>query len=189
MNFSFATELEPSLAESFDFFAECCSKLLPNREDDRLLELNERENLQTIVILPPQYKIDDENQVIHDEINNQITLRNSSFVYKLYKKSNSIHSFPRLKIELGISKSSNENLNNTLTSLNNSANVKINENGRNTKNANFSDTQSVSSDNTQTQFSIKPKKSKVLDTPIGVRTRPEMLHSQKVSFERLFFMN
>lgn len=102
MNFSFGTEYE-SLAESFGFFAECCSKVLLNREDDRLLELNEKENHQTIVILPPQYEFKlNGDQVAHDELKDQVTFKNSAFIYTLQKLQDSNHTFPYLKIELGV---------------------------------------------------------------------------------------
>jgi hypothetical protein len=179
MNFSFATELEPSLAESFDFFSKCCSKMLSKNDEDRLLELNEKENHQTIVILPPQYQfnIDGESQMIHDEFKNQIYFKDSSFIYKLRNNS-----FPRLKFELGISKTSNEDLNSTISSIN-SVNYKNNENNQDTKISNFLDVQS--SYNTQNQLIFKSTKSKVLSTPIGVRTKAEKLQSLKVGIKNL----
>lgn len=67
MNLSFTTELDSSLADSFFFFAEICNRLsVPNHlinsptsptgvknEDEKLLELYECENGQTVVVLPP----------------------------------------------------------------------------------------------------------------------------------------
>lgn len=63
MNLSFTTELDSSLADSFYSFAEICGRLAAqaatstsqsaSRDDERLLELNECENVQTVVVLPP----------------------------------------------------------------------------------------------------------------------------------------
>lgn len=70
MNLSFTSELEISLADSFYFFAEVCSKLglaqspsgvnsshAINDDSVKLLELNESDNGQTVVVLPPSTSI------------------------------------------------------------------------------------------------------------------------------------
>lgn len=161
MNLSFATESESNLAESFDFFAECCSKVLQNREEDRLLDLNESNNPQTIVILPPLISEDD--TVVVDQSLDQGLFKTSSFVYNLV---NSNQTFPRLKCELGLADSLlEEDLNNTSAS---SVNLNVNNN-------NNSDTQSISS----AQNLLNIKKQKIPSTPIGVRTNAEKMLAQK----------
>lgn len=193
MNISFATELEQNLAESFDFFANCCSKVLNLRDEDRLLELNESNNQQTIVILRPTCDLSDDKLTSEDESSTSdwnttssspehILLKNSEFVYL---KQNSSNFFPKLKLELGLSSSltnnddSNDTSSASATNLNNNNNNNLNLNDElNQKASNHSYTQSNSSANTQNQL-FPVKKPKVPSTPIGVRTMTKKLQAQK----------
>lgn len=58
MNVSFISELEPSLADSLEFFDDCCNKFnttnIDRDESIRLLDINTNLSDQTIVVLPPE---------------------------------------------------------------------------------------------------------------------------------------
>jgi hypothetical protein len=78
MNLSFTSELHIELADSFAFFSDLCSKYLSiqNVGEMRLLDLNEYENNQTVVILPPVFA-EQEN----DHADPSTSTDSSAFVY------------------------------------------------------------------------------------------------------------
>ncbi len=187
MNFSFVTELEPSLAQSFNFFADCCTKFLTIKEEDQLLEFNVSNNPQTVVILPPSvaFNSDDKECLLLENEDGLIFFKNSAFIYK--SNMNITNYFPRLKIELGLNLLEKEELNETSCSLNsgtseNNDNIDENYSSKNI----FSDNQSISSKSINNNFITFAKKN-VPMTPIGVRTKAEKLQSHKVQIF-LYFM-
>ncbi|CAM6002406.1 unnamed protein product, partial [Sphagnum balticum] len=128
MNLTFASELDPALADAFGHFDECCRRATHaaaagNSGDmSPLLELNDlNANHQTVVVLPPSVSSfdnddrltltveqavseDGEQQQTPQEIPPpppQVLFRSSAFVYEL-RKSVSVARFPRLKLELGL---------------------------------------------------------------------------------------
>ena len=178
MNLSFATELDPSLAESFAFFAQCCSKVMTAKEEEKFLELNESNNDQTIFVLPPNCDLKEEDYSMEGdnlEIKDLISIKGSEF---LYNCRTDFISFPRIKQELGIE---NESLKNSTQNLllNNLNEAPHGErepsNNSNSLDPNKADTQSISS-NSQPQN----RKIKMPNTPIGVRTKAEKYEEQKV---------
>lgn len=181
MNLSFASELEPGLADAFAFFAEICSKLnsQSNRDEDiRLIDLNESSNNQTVFVLKPD--VDAEflsllnNDLLSSGDTNEIINNSSAFIYDTKENC-----FPKLKIEVYLSTNSNANssvdLNKSYSGLN------LNENLDSQKNSilHLAETQSISSSNTQIQFK---RLSKIANTPIGVRTKAEKLQAINVIF-------
>lgn len=111
MNLSFATELDPSLIDSFAFFSECCSKQM--RDDEPFLDLYDSAS-STKVILPPTYQteanVPDEHEDLAPlaatgfQVKDFIFLRRSAFVYNnvIASISQPLKQFPRLKAEYGL---------------------------------------------------------------------------------------
>ena len=78
MNLSFTTELQPEIADSFEFFSNLCSKYNNNLLNDApLLDLNQYNN-QTIFILPPLFL----NKITSESDSND---NKSNFVYSSKK--------------------------------------------------------------------------------------------------------
>ena len=191
MNLSFATELDSNLADAFAFFSDCCSKVI--KEDEHFLVMNETESQSTVVIMPP---INEPNKL--DEIaelplglekNDLIFLKNSAFIYNNYNSKTT--RFPRLKIELGINQVNS--VYNSLNDLNISNHSDANDSGNSfyrkgsiTEQSLYThgnvDSQSISSNNAQSQLISTQRKLKIPNTPVGVRTNVEKLQSQRVSF-------
>ncbi len=65
INISFLSELDSSLADALAFFDDCCKRINPNsdKDDNRLLDINRFISDQTVVILPPEpFMINNEKQ-------------------------------------------------------------------------------------------------------------------------------
>jgi len=196
MNLSFTSELHSALADSFAFFDDICLKVNPlNQHRDsesssnsnahnRLLELNEHLNGQTVVILPPSFDL--HNNGI------DIMFNESAFVYD--KAENT---FPPLRNELFVSSVKNSATDLTVDSQstlflmpnpvhahqsNNTEKDSIQTNAN--TDSSKTDTQSLSSTNTLFIANNKTsnKLSKIANTPIGVRTKAEKVQAQRVSY-------
>jgi hypothetical protein len=155
MNLSFTSELEPSLAYAFTFFAECCSKVNAmsyKGEDIRLLNIESR-NDQTVFVLPPTAI-------------SEMTISNSAFIYNSETTTatttttshepiqhSSTHLFPRLK-----NKKELKNLVKSVKRITTKQQSYDNNSNNNINNSNINSNQNV---------------------PTGVRTKGEKLESKK----------
>lgn len=203
MNLSFTSELEPSLADAYEFFSQLCYKSnaqltqSPYKEDDLpILELNELENNHTIVILPPNLdnqlmiKMPDMTENSNDDDSNSgqssyVESFNSAFVYVQKSKSR----FPPLKCELFVDDAAKSVANSALDlnvqsdAQSRQAAYEVESNLNTAIDANKADTQSNSSVATN---NLIRRLNRTANTPIGIRTLAEKQHAQKVTHLSLF---
>ena len=108
MNLSFASELEPTLADAFAFFAELCSRINPaaNTADEPMSHMRVIEMLgyqrtvsdQTVVVMAPcmsDYAGDNDADDGGDDVEAEYSLENSAFVYEP-----NVSHFPRVACEM-----------------------------------------------------------------------------------------
>ena len=160
------------------------------------LVMNESESQSTVVIMPP---INEPNKLdvivelpLGLEKNELIFLKKSAFIYNNYNSKTT--RFPRLKIELGINQV--DSVFNSLNDLNisNHSDANDSENSFYRKSSTNEqslyihrnlDSQSISSNNAQSQLISTHRKLKIPNTPVGVRTNVEKLQSQRVGFQNI----
>lgn len=174
MNLSFTSELEPSLADAFYFFADICSRLntavhspgAQTDDDFRLLELDECENSQTVVVLPPSVD-NNESTSDSDEIDK------SAFIYH---PNLSAHCFPPIKQVARDTMSTPQ-----LRTKSRQETSNTNENA---------DSKSISSSTTTASNITRFNQAKLVgSTPIGVRSKAERtqaLRVRRIESKRLY---
>lgn len=192
MNLSFTAELEPMLADSYNFFSEICKKISqnPHRDDEiKLILLNNSSNSQTVVMLPPILDAEFLNQLNPDLANMEpkdLIINGSAFIYDENECS-----FPKLKSEIYLNYNSNKSsaidLNSQIETKNieNSASLdNYRKNSLKLTDSNQAETQSNSSSVTQ---NISKRFNKIQNTPIGVRTKADKIQSMKKLESKLSF--
>ncbi|RMZ98895.1 C-myc promoter-binding isoform X1 [Brachionus plicatilis] len=190
MNLSFTSELDPALAQSFMVFSDICSKMNPNsyRDDEiKLISLNNSNDSQTIVMLPPQLDaefLNHLNPILTNMDPKDIIINGSAFIYD--DKENS---FPKLKIEVYSNYNSNTNssldLDASIGSKNDHLLIEdLRKNSLKLSDSNRIETQSNSSSITQ---NFSRKSNKMLSTPMGIRTKAEKIQALKRMESKISF--
>lgn len=185
MNLSFTSELDPALAQSFMVFSDICSKMNRNSSNDeiKLLSLSDSSDSQTIVMVPPQLDADFLNQlnpVLFNMEPKDIIINGSAFIYD--DKENF---FPKLKIEVYSNYNSKTNSSFDLDASIGSKHEQLmiedlRKNSR--KMSDRIETQSNSSSINQNR-----KSNKMLNTPMGIRTKAEKIQNLKRMESKISF--